>query len=292
MTIPTGRPTPLGRGVAIVAQLLPIPSQTTTTSRAALGTPTPLPGAAAYRAALIERHLPLVHHVARQLGSAARRCGIVDYNDLVSYGVEGLVAALDSFDPTRDVRFSTWAVLHIRTTILDALRSLDSLTPAMRRRGAQIEQTRTTLAHQQGAVPTDAAVGAALDLSVAQVRRCRQQTSVVSVSLDEVNEDRADGFGRAWLDALADEDSAGDPAAVADQAALRQLLSEALATLPERERTVIVAHFVGGQRFREIAGQLGVSETRVSQIRNRALQRLRVHMTAALGLAEGERVAA
>ena len=272
----------------MVAQLLPVPTHADHSIPAPAGPPTRLPRATAYRAELIEQHLPLVHYVARRLASVAQRSAVVDYDDLVGYGVEGLVYAIEHFDPSRGVKFSTFAILHIRTTILDALRALDPVAPAMRRRGFQIEQTYTDLAQQHGTWPADGEVATALDLSVAQVRRCRQQTSRTSVSLDLVNEDRADGTGHSLLDSLADPDPAVNPATVVDQVALRRLLAQALATLPERDRGVLVAHYLEGERLWEIGQRLGISESRVSQLCARALKRLRVYLAEALDLSEGE----
>jgi RNA polymerase sigma factor for flagellar operon FliA len=224
---------------------------------------------------LIEQHLPLVRHVARRLAYLVARHAVVDADDLVSYGIEGLIAAVDSFDPGRGARFSTWAVLHIRTTIIDALRALDPVSQLQRQRRTALEQARLTLAQAQGRFPTEATVAAAVGLTVAQVRRCEQQTSRVSVSLEAVHPDEAGEGGCAWQDALADADPAVDPAAVVDRAALRQLLRAAVATLPERERLLITAVYHEGVALRVVAARLGVSEVRVSQLRTRALRRLR-----------------
>ncbi len=255
-------------------------------------TPTRLPAAAAYRAALIEQHLPLVRHTVRRLGATMGRRAVVDYGDLVNYGVEGLITAVDSFDPARGTQFSTWAVLHIRTTIQDGLRALDPVAHTMRRRRNQLEQARADLAQQQGSWPTDAAVAATIGLTLKQVRQCHQQTSLVSISLDEVTEDQSAGGGRSWQDALVDEDPAGDPAAVADRRVLRQLLAAALARLPERERMVVLAVYGEGVPQRVVAQRLGMSEARVSQLHTRALQRLRAHLTKTLELSESERLVA
>jgi RNA polymerase sigma factor for flagellar operon FliA len=162
----------------------------------------------------------------------------------------------------------------------------------MRRRRNQLEQARADLAQQQGSWPTDAAVAATIGLTLKQVRQCHQQTSLVSISLDEVTEDQSAGGGRSWQDALVDEDPAGDPAAVADRRVLRQLLAAALARLPERERMVVLAVYGEGVPQRVVAQRLGVSEARVSQLHTRALQRLRAHLTKTLELSESERLVA
>ena len=254
--------------------------------------PVQLPSAAAYRAELIERHLPLVHYVARRFVYAVRRNAVVDYDDLVGYGTEGLIYAAEHFDPSRGFQFSTFAGLHIRTTIQDALRELDPITPPMRRRGAQIEQTRTTLEHEQGTLPSDTAVATALGLNVQQVRYGRRQSSMLSVSLEEAAEETAERGTPVWLASLADTDPDGDPAAVADLGAQHQLLTEALASLPERDRGIVVAHFFHGQCLRAIAQHLGISESRVSHLCARALRKLRDHLTAELQETADERLAA
>ena len=233
-----------------------------------------------------------MHHVAARFAYAVRRNAVVEYGDLIGYGTEGLLYAAERFDPSRGFQFSTFAGLHIRTTIQDALRALDPITPPMRRRGAQIEQTRLTLAHEQGTLPTDAAVATALGLNVTQVRYGRRQSSQMSISLEEAAADVAERGTPVWLASLADPDPEGDPAGVLDRSALRDLLMQALASLPERERDIVVAHDLNGQGLRAIGQHLGVSETRVSQLRTRALKRLRVHLTEALDPAEAEPLAA
>src|SRR5487761_1253503 len=84
------------------------------------------------RESMIEHHLPLVRYVAGRMARHANAVTLLDYDDLVGYGTEGLVEAVDTFDPSYNVRFSTWAVMHIRTTIQDALRNLDPLSRSVR----------------------------------------------------------------------------------------------------------------------------------------------------------------
>jgi RNA polymerase sigma factor for flagellar operon FliA len=248
--------------------------------------------AAAAQAALIEQHLPLVHFVARRFLSAVQRSAVVDYDDLVGYGTEGLLYAAERFDSSRGFQFSTFAGLHIRTTIQDALRGLDPVTRKMRTRGAQIEQTRMTLAQTQGTLPTDTAVAAVLGLNVTQVRRGRQQTAVQSVSLEAATDAVGERGVPGWMASLADADPGVDPARVLDRTATQGLLVQALATLPERERQIILESYAEGSSLRQIAVRLGLSEARVAQLRIRALKRLRIHLTTALDLSANEHLAA
>ncbi|MBI2760348.1 MAG: sigma-70 family RNA polymerase sigma factor [Chloroflexi bacterium] len=93
-----------------------------------------------HRDAMITKHLPLVRYVAGSMARHSNASSIVDYDDLVGYGVEGLIEAVDTFNPTYNVRFSTWAVMHIRTTIQDALRTLDPLPRSLRSKGKEIDR--------------------------------------------------------------------------------------------------------------------------------------------------------
>ena len=237
--------------------------------------------AAATRAALIAQHLPLVRYVAgripRHSGSAA-----VDYDDLVGYGSEGLIAAVDTFNPAYQVKFSTWAVLHIRTTIQDALRTLDPLPRSLRAKGKEIERVSSELANDQGQWPEEREVATALAMPLAKLRTTMQQLSTVTVSLDAGADAAGDEQGASWATAVADDDIEGDPQAALEQAETTAMLLDAVGSLPERERLVMEAHYRQGRTMRDIAQQLGVSESRVSQLHTRALKLLRTYLIAAL----------
>lgn len=234
------------------------------------------------RADTIVRHIPLVRYV---VGSMARHAGtspIVDYEDLIGYGVEGLIQAVDTFDPTYNVKFSTWAVMHIRTTIQDELRKLDPLPRSLRAKSTEIERVSADLAHRNGYWPRDTEVAAALGVPVQRLRATIQDISKVCISLDSVEDAHGDDLGYSWLSSLADDDPEADPVIALDQAETKALVADAVALLPERERRVIVAYYRGNCSMREIAQQLGVSESRISQLHARALKLLRRSITAAL----------
>ena len=238
--------------------------------------------AAAAREALIAQHLPLVRYVAGAMARHAGASAIVDYDDLVGYGSEGLIAAVETFNPSYDVKFSTWAVMHIRTTIQDALRTLDPLPRSLRAKGKAIERASAELAHRTGQWPDEIEVAAALAMPLAKLRRTMQDLSTVTVSLDGGADMGGEEQGAAWAASLADEDPAGDPQQALDQAETAVMLGEAVAALPARERAVVQAYYRQGRHMRDIAAELGVSESRVSQLHARALKLLRNHLTAAL----------
>src|SRR5437660_4646797 len=123
------------------------------------------------RESMITHHLPLVRYVAGSMARHASASIIVDYDDLVGYGTEGLIDAVDSFNPQYNVRFSTWAVMHIRTTIQDALRSLDPLPRSLRSKSKEIERAQTSLANKHGQWPADKEVAQELGISLDRLHR-------------------------------------------------------------------------------------------------------------------------
>lgn len=228
------------------------------------------------REALITHHLPLVRYVAGAMARHASASAIVDYEDLVGYGAEGLIDAVDSFDPAFNVRFSTWAVMHIRTTIQDALRVLDPLPRSLRSKSKQIERTQYALANARGCWPADSDVAHEMGISTARLSTLQQDINRTVVSLDKVTE--GEDAGRSLLSQLADDDPDGDPQSHLDGIEMGAMLREAVATLPERVRLVKTLYYDQGRSMREIGEQMGISESRVSQLHGRAVNLLRQAM--------------
>ena len=238
--------------------------------------------AAEIRGATIAKHLPLVRYVAGSMARHAGASSIVDYDDLVSYGSEGLIEAVDTFNPAYNVKFSTWAVMHIRTTIQDALRSLDPLPRSLRAKGKEIDRVSYDLANRNGYWPQDAEVAAELGVPLQRLRATLQDISKVCVSLDSVEDAHGDELGYSWLSSLADDDPEADPEMALDKTETIALLAGAIEALPERERCVVVAYYRQNRSMRDIAEQLGVSESRISQLHARALKMLRTFITESL----------
>lgn len=235
-----------------------------------------------HRNDMVVKHTALVRYVA---GSMARRSGsssIVDYDDLVSYGTEGLIAAVETFDPSFDVKFSTWAVMHIRTTIQDALRTLDPLPRSLRTKGKAIERASYDLANRNGCWPQDKEVAEELGVPLPKLRTTMQDISKVVVSLNKVDEGHGEDSGYSWLSSLADDDPETDPEMALDNAETGVMLREAVCGLPERERRVVEAYYQQGLSMRTIADELGVSESRISQLHARSLKLLKTAITEAL----------
>src|SRR5712692_7388363 len=230
------------------------------------------------REALITHHLPLARYVAGSMSRHANASNIVDYEDLVGYGTEGLIDAVDSFDPTYNVRFSTWAVMHIRTTIQDALRSLDPLPRSLRTKSKEIERAQTALANEHGCWPADCEVAEQLGISVDKLRHLQQDINRTVVSLENVTDTNGDEPGTNWLSSLAETDPEMDPEARLDNIEMRLLLRQAVAAMPERERFVLTLYYGQSDSMRSISERLEISESRVSQLHARALRLLRTEM--------------
>jgi RNA polymerase sigma factor for flagellar operon FliA len=228
------------------------------------------------RAQLLDRYLGLVHHVAREVASRASQ---IELDDLVSAGTLGLVRALDSFDRSRGLAFSTYAVRRIRGAILDDLRSRDWIPRSVRVKARKCAATIAELERSLGREPEPREVAAALGIEVEVYFQWRAAIDGgVMVSFDATTD-----LGRRQTVALEetlenpDAEKPGD-ALEADEATMR--LRAMIGTLPERERTVLALYYYEELNLRQIAEVLHVTESRVSQIRTQALKRLRERMAA------------
>jgi RNA polymerase sigma factor for flagellar operon FliA len=226
------------------------------------------------RDTLLTENLNLVHHVARQLSRSL--AADADVDEMVSAGTLGLMSALESFDASRGLAFSTYAVTRIRGAILDELRRQDHVPRSIRRKTRDIAAARETLMRRLGRAPRDAEIAAQLEVDVATVWRWQAEVdAALHVSLDRTAGDTEGA--RAPADYLSDGDEAADARLGREEDA--RLLREAIARLKDQERTVLSLCYFEELRLHEIADILGLTDSRVSQIRSRALVRLRESMS-------------
>jgi RNA polymerase sigma factor for flagellar operon FliA len=213
-----------------------------------------------------------VHHVARQL--ASRLSTAADLDELVSAGSMGLIQAVDSFDASRGLSFSTYAVPRIRGAILDELRKQDPMTRNVRRRTRDVTRARDTLSGRLQRAPTEGELAHVLDVPAETLRKWEIDAEAASVtSLDQPL--RADPSGATFGDTLSDDNARGiDELLTHEQEVLQ--LKEAIAGLKEQERTVLALNYFEELKLQEIATVLGLSVCRISQIRTAALGKLRV----------------
>ena len=216
----------------------------------------------------VVNYSPLVKYVAG--GVTARMSGPVDREDVLSWGVMGLLDAVETYDPGHRTKFESYAILKIRWSILDELRRVDPLTRRGRRRAREAELAGSRLAQALGRAPTEEEVARELGVGIAEHRafldRCRRAQVA---SLEARLERDGDLHG-----AVADN-RAVDPESAVERAELRGRLLEAIKTLGEKEQVVTTCSFYEGLTLREIGGAPNLTEGRISQILHRALAKLK-----------------
>ena len=217
---------------------------------------------------------PLVKYVAGRMSSGLP--AHVDEADLISYGLGGLIVAIERFDLTREIKFETYAITRIRGAIIDELRSLDWVPRSVRARAREIERVNMKLEARLRRAPTDEEMAAELKLDVEGFHEALLQISNSTiVALDELwNVSDSTGDQVSLLDTIPDH-GAPDPEAMVDQSELRDRIADAIAALPEREKLVIALYYYENLTLREIGEVLGVTESRVSQLHTKAVLRLR-----------------
>ena len=217
---------------------------------------------------------PLVKYVAGRMSSGLP--AHVDEADLISYGLGGLIFAIERFDLSREIKFETYAITRIRGAIIDELRSLDWVPRSVRARAREIERVNMKLEARLRRAPTDEEMAAELKLDLEEFHEALLQISNSTiVALDELwNVSDSTGDQVSLLDTIPDQ-GAPDPEAMVDQSELRDRIADAIAALPEREKLVIALYYYENLTLREIGEVLGVTESRVSQLHTKAVLRLR-----------------
>lgn len=227
------------------------------------------------RDALLVENLSLVHFVAKQVSRGLSRD--TDPSELVNIGTLGLMSAVESFDPKRGFAFSTYAVPRIRGAILDELRKQDRVPRSVRRKTRDLAHAREALMRTLGRAPNDAEVAARLGIPVETLWRWQSDAErTVHVSLT-AKDGTADDDSRAPIDFLrATGESADERLQREDQVSE---LRDAILELNEQQRVVVSLYYFEEMNARQIASTLGLSESRVSQIRSKALAELRQIMS-------------
>ncbi|HLS88953.1 MAG TPA: FliA/WhiG family RNA polymerase sigma factor [Sphingobacteriaceae bacterium] len=233
----------------------------------------------AARQELISRHLHLVKYIASRM--VVHLPPMVELDDLISYGVFGLLDAIEKFDYRRGVKFETYAYTRIKGAVLDGLRAMDWVPQSLRKQAKEVEAAYWQLYHQDGRPPTDEQVAQSLGMSQEEYSELSQRLSSTTVlSLEDVLGSGDDGDGSISLrDLLADPESP-DPLAAVQLSEAKDRLAAAIAALPERDQLIISLYYYEGLTVKEIAEILELSASRISQIHTRAIMRLRAHMQA------------
>ena len=231
----------------------------------------------ALRDRLILTYAPLVKFVAGRLGATLP--AHVDEQDLVSYGLLGLIGAIERFDPDREIKFETYAISRIKGAIIDELRSLDWVPRSVRTRAREIERAIAELERRLHRAPTDEEIAAKVGITTDELENSLSEISRSSMAaLDELWSPSGGGDQIALIDTIEDED-APDPEFSLEQTEMREALGEAIARLPEREKLVVTLYYYEELTLREIGEVIGVTESRVSQLHTKAVLRLKARLS-------------
>jgi len=229
------------------------------------------------RERLVVAYAPLVKYVAGRLGAGLP--AHVEEADLISYGLGGLISAIERFEPEREIKFETYAIPRIRGAIIDELRALDWVPRSVRARAREIERANVKLEHRLQRAPSDEEMAVELGVGVEEFLGFLVQISNSTIAaLDELwSVSDASGDQVSLLDTLQDPGSP-DPARAMDATDLKDRVADAIARLPEREKLVIALYYYENLTLREIGEVLSVTESRISQLHTKAVLRLRSRM--------------
>lgn len=194
----------------------------------------------------------------------------VEYDDLVGYGTFGLIDAIDKFDYDKGVKFETYASLRIRGAILDQIRKMDWIPRTLRQKQKRLDAAYQKIESLYGRAATDEEIAKELEISVDELETWQNQTKISNlVSLDEYMEQ-----GEGHVESNTSEDFA-QPQKIVEKQELKEILVKALEYLTEKEKKVIVLYYYEELTLKEISAVLEVSESRVSQLHTKALQKMR-----------------
>lgn len=231
-------------------------------------------GDQALRERLILHYAPLVKYVAGRVGVGLPAS--VESADLVSYGMFGLIDAIDKYDIARANKFETYAISRIRGAIIDELRSIDWVPRSVRQKAREVEEANRVLEVKLHRTPTDDEVAEHLGVTVKQLRTIYRKMSYASVmALDEMLTTGNDKSERLSLIDTIEDQAAEDPVATFESEETRHVLANAITTLPEREKIVVTLYYYEGMTLAEIGQVLGVTESRICQLHTKGVMLLR-----------------
>lgn len=231
------------------------------------------------REKLILEYAPLVKVVAGRMNMYLGNN--VEYDDLVGYGVFGLIDAIDKFDAFKEVKFETYASLRIRGAILDQIRKMDWIPRTIRQRQKQIDTVMRQIETEKGREATDEEIALALGISDDEYTQWQSQMKVTGVvSLNEYLETGSD---------ISNEKAPGfkhfeQPEEAIEKEELKQMLMDALELLTEKEKKVILLYYYEDLTLKEISNVLEVSESRVSQLHTKALAKMKTRLGSYMGI--------
>ncbi|MDR2741562.1 MAG: RNA polymerase sigma factor WhiG [Treponema sp.] len=229
------------------------------------------------REAFIKQYAPLVKYVAGKV--AVGMPHNVEFDDLVGFGVFGLIDAIDRFDPEKNVKFKTYAVPRIKGAIFDELRSIDWVPRSVRQKTKEVEEVMGALEAQLGRSATDQEIARALGMDENEFLKTMMRISATSIlSLNDV------WFSGDENDKVSIGDSIESPASlnpdvIVEKDEIRQIIINSINELPDKEKKILVLYYYEDLTLKEIGQVMGITESRVSQLHTKAILRLRSRLT-------------
>lgn len=204
----------------------------------------------------------------------------VEYDDLVGYGIFGLIDAIDKFDYNKNVKFETYASLRIRGAILDQIRKMDWIPRSLRQKQKKIDAAMAKIENQQGRLATDEELASELGITLEEYNNWQGQAKATNlISLDEYTEAGSEIKMEAFHNSQFQQ-----PEEVLEEDELKKMIIESLETLTEKEKSVITLYYYEEMTLKEISCVLEVSESRVSQLHTKALQKMKTKLGAYMNI--------
>jgi RNA polymerase sigma factor for flagellar operon FliA len=231
-------------------------------------------GTESAREALILNYSPLVKYVAGRV--AVGLPANIEQADLVSYGIFGLIDAIEKYELDRGIKFETYAISRIRGAIIDELRAIDWVPRSVRYKAREVEKAYTALENKLKRPPSDAEIAGEMEISVDDLNNIYTQLSSVSlVALDELmSVEGGQGDKLSLVETLEDTRTTG-PVESIETAEMKNILTTAINRLPEREKIVVTLYYYEGLTLAEIGKVLGVTESRICQMHTKAVLAMR-----------------
>ncbi|WP_319477433.1 RNA polymerase sigma factor WhiG [Marispirochaeta aestuarii] len=229
------------------------------------------------RDAFVKQYAPLVKYVAGKVAMGMPHN--VEFDDLVGFGVFGLIDAINKFDPEKHVKFKTYAVTRIRGAIFDELRSIDWVPRSVRQKAREIEDTVQRLEASLGRSASDQEVAAEMGMDIDEYHRAMVKISGTSImSLNDVWYSGEENDKISIVDSIESPQSL-NPDIIVEKEEIKKVIIEAINELPEKEKKVLVLYYYEDLTLKEIGKVLEVTESRISQLHTKAIMRLRAKLT-------------
>lgn len=226
------------------------------------------------RDTLILNYAPMVKYLANRL--AINLSSVVETDELISYGIEGLIDAIEKYDHKRNIKFETYAITRIRGSMIDGLRAMDWVPVSLRQKSKELEKTYAVLEARLERAVTDQELADELGISLESLATLfRELAATTIISLDDfISGDDANFKKKRIIDMLEDEEAI-DALDMVELAEVKSLLANSIHRLPEKEKTVVYLYYYEGLTLKEIGAVLSLSESRISQLHTKAILRLR-----------------